>query len=103
MDIKRFHSDKNGVAPAIAAFLWLLVAVGAIGGVYIAVTNLTQRPDITYNISDTGVSFAGIDVSWFAIIGVVILIIIVVIWLGRRRQPVQPLPPRQPFFQREFR
>jgi LPXTG-motif cell wall-anchored protein len=96
MDIRK---NKSAIAPLI------IVGVLAIIGVTstIAVYQLTQRPDITYNISDTGVSFAGIDVSWFAIIGIVVLIAIFLVWSFRKRKPVPPTqPPPTPIFIREF-
>jgi len=81
---KNFKSDCNGAIPVIA---WVFVAVvTAIGG-YIAVENLTQQPDITYNISDTGFSIAGVDVSWLWIIVIVAGIVIVILFLATRRKP----------------
>lgn len=59
---------------AIAPIVWAVVLIGGlIAG--IGVYQFTQRPDITYNITDTGFSLAGVDVSFFAVIGVVVLII----------------------------
>lgn len=67
----------------IAAGYWVLAAVGIVGG--LAVWNMTQRPDITYNISDTGFSIAGVDVSWFLIIGVIAVAIFFIIFMGRKK------------------
>lgn len=79
---------------AIAPIVWIVVLIGgAIAG--LGVYNVTQRPDITYNITDTGFSIAGVDVSWFVIIGLVGIVIIVFLFMFRRKpQPQQ----RQPIF-----
>lgn len=67
----------------ISAFYWILGAVAVVGGV--VAWNVTQRPDITYNISDTGFSLAGVDVSWFLIIGLVAIAIVFIIFMGRKK------------------
>lgn len=93
MDIRK---NTSAIAPLIILGVLAIVGIGST----IAIYQLTQRPDITYNISDTGVSFAGIDVSWFAIIGVVVLIAIVLVWAGRKRK--QPTQPQRPIFYRQL-
>jgi nitric oxide reductase large subunit len=81
---RRLFSDQTGLAPFIAGVIILLV-VGAIGVSAIAVWQITQRPDITYNITDTGFSLAGLDMGsiWpiVAIAGGLI-----VLWLFMRKK-----------------
>lgn len=90
MGLRKLQKDTIGAIPVIA---WVFVAVvTAIGG-YIAVENLTQQPDITYNISDTGFSIAGVDVSWLWIIVIVAGIVIVLLFLATRRKPQQAQQP----------
>jgi hypothetical protein len=76
--------DQEGIAPLIAGVIILLV-VGAIGVSAIAVWQITQRPDITYNITDTGFSLAGLELDsmyiWIAIGGALL-----VLWLLMRRK-----------------
>lgn len=75
--------DENGIAPFIAFVITALV----IGGIAIAglgVYQITQKPDVTYNITDTGFSLAGLEIDsiWIIIIGAVIFFAFV--WLSRR-------------------
>ena len=74
---KRF--DNDGIAPLIAGLL-VLAVVGAITIAGIAVYQLTVKPDIIYNISDTGFSLAGLDIDslWLIVgIGIAILFLFV--------------------------
>lgn len=74
---------------ALAPVIWLIVLIGgAIAG--LGVYQFTQRPDITYNISDTGFSFAGIDISWVAIIGIVGIVVFLLFFLFRKPPTKQP-------------
>lgn len=82
--------NTDGLAP----LFWAIIILGGLAITGVAVYQITARPDITYNISETGFSLAGVDVSWFAIIGLGLLIFIVFIWLGRRKPAEPPSPPR---------
>lgn len=86
MNKRKWNKDAMAFL-GIPLVIWVLGIGGLITG--IAVWNITQRPDVTYNISDTGFSIAGVDVSWFAIIGVIALFIIIFIWWGRKK-PSKP-------------
>lgn len=85
----RLKDDKIAVAPII----WAIVLIGsAIAG--LGVYQVTQRPDVTYNISDTGFSFAGVDISWLLIIGVGAIALFVFLWIAKRKpQSRQPQLP----------
>lgn len=74
------QNDNVGIAPIVWA---ILIAGTLIAG--IGVYQVTQRPDITYNITDTGFSLAGVDVSFFAVIGIVILIIFGIMLYFRKK------------------
>lgn len=77
------YKMQNDIS-AIAPIIWLIVIAGSVVaglGVY----NITQRPDITYNITDTGFSFAGMDVSWIFIIGLFAIVIFAVLFLFRKK------------------
>lgn len=63
--------DNTGIAPLI----WLGIIAGATIIGSIGVYEFTQRPDITYNIADTGFSLAGIGLdstTMLIIVGVVV-------------------------------
>ena len=82
----RLRDDMEAVAPII----WAIVLIGsAIAG--LGVYQVTQRPDITevYNISETGFAIAGVDVSWFLVIGIVAIVIVLILVFARRKQPQQ--------------
>ena len=78
------QNDNSGLAP----ILWALFIAGSLI-VGIGVYQVTQRPDVTYNITDTGFSLAGVDVSFFAVIGVVIVILFMVVLWARSQKPKQ--------------
>lgn len=54
--------DSDGIAPLIAAVI-VMIVIGGITIAGVAVYQLTVKPDITYNITETGFSLAGIDVG----------------------------------------
>lgn len=79
---RKFANDENGIAPII----WAIVLAGSlIAG--IGVYQFTQRPDITYNITDTGFSIAGLEIDslWVIIIGA--MIIFGLMWYFGRKKP----------------
>lgn len=83
--IKR-KSDINAITPFVALMVSALI-IGGIGIAAIGVYQLTQRPDITYNITDTGFSLAGLEIDslWIIVIGAVIFFGF--IWFaGRKKQ-----------------
>lgn len=75
---------------AIPLLVWVIVGIGAVAIAGLGVYQITQRPDIIYNISDTGFSLAGVDVSWLWVIAIVGGVVILIVFMGRRR----PEPPR---------
>ena len=84
MNTKRLYENENAIAPAIALVLTILaVAIGA--GVVIAAYQLTQKPDVTYNITDAGVALAGIDTNVIYIIGAIVLVMGFIWLMGRKK------------------
>lgn len=78
---RKLHSmanDNSGIAPFIAIIITMLV-IGGIGVTALGVYEFTQRPDITYNISDTGFSLAGLDLgnSIYIIMGIIVVFVII--------------------------
>ena len=81
----RLCDNHNGIAPIIWAIVLIGGAIAALG-----VYQVTQKPDITYNISDTGFSLAGVDVSWLVILAIGVVVLFVFLWMARRKpQPQQ--------------
>lgn len=76
---RSFYKDQTGLAPIIAGVI-LLVVMAGIGITALAVYNITQRPDIVYNITNPGFSLAGMgtDTVWI-VVGVIGALI--VLWL----------------------
>lgn len=81
---RSFYKDQSGLAPIIAGVILLIVMAG-IGITALAVYNITQRPDIIYNITNPGFSLAGIgtDTLWIIVGGA---IAILVLWLLLRKR-----------------
>lgn len=74
---KRLINDNSGGVPIIA---WIAVLVIGGIGTYIAVENLTQQPNIIYNVSESPFSFFGNQVDWIWIILIAVGVIFVLIW-----------------------
>jgi hypothetical protein len=74
---RQLLKDQEGIGPLIAGIILLVVAAG-IGITALAVYNITQRPDIIYNITNPGFSLAGLEMDsiWIgvAVIGALILL-----------------------------
>ena len=82
------RKDNSGLAPVI----WVIVLAGiAIAG--LGTYQITQRPDITYNISDTGFSLAGLDVSWFMVLAIAGVVVFVIFMMFRKPAPKYPYYP----------
>lgn len=80
-------NDQKGIAPLIAGIIVLVVA-SAIGISALAVWNITQRPDITYNITDTGFSLAGVDASSiYVIAGIIGVLAFLYFWFKKPSTP----------------
>lgn len=94
--MRHFNRDTNAAIPLL---VWVIVAIGAVAVTGIGVWQITQRPDIVYNITDTGFSLAGIDVNWMWIIAIAAIVVIAFLWIGRRR-PTAPAEPRVVFLDR---
>lgn len=95
--MKNLRTDEKGVIPLAAFIPWYVWA--AFGGAAILGTYLLLRqPDVTYNISDTGFSLAGIDISWIIILAVVALGLFLLLAF---RKPSQPQPNQPIILRRE--
>lgn len=79
---KMYH-DKNAIAPVIAAAI-LIIGCAIAGGVLIAAYQLTQKPDIIYNITETGFALAGIDASALYLIAGVITVLGILWFISRK-------------------
>ena len=83
---KKWIDDESGVVWLIP----LLIVMGVVGGIAVtgyAVYRLTQEPDVTYNITDTGFSLAGVDLDSLWIIVAVIGALIVLYMLFKKKTP----------------
>lgn len=81
-DLKReFQNNNDGISPTIA--ILIILSISAIAGV--GVYQLTQKPDVTYNISEPLFSMAGVDMSGLTIIAVAIVVFIVVLLMFRKK------------------
>lgn len=73
-------TDDTGITPGIAALIILvagsIISVGAVA--------YFSQPNITYNVSDTGFSFAGIGSDTITLI-VAVIVVLALIWLLMRR------------------
>lgn len=74
---KRLLNDLSSGVPLIA---WIAVLVIGGIGTYIAVENLTQQPNITYNVSESPFSFFGNQVDWIWIILIGVVVVFFLIW-----------------------
>lgn len=81
---RTYYMDQDGIAPLVAGII-LLVVVGGIAIAGFAVYQITQRPDITYNITDTGFSLAGVDMDSLWVI-VAISLGLVALWMFSRKK-----------------
>ena len=72
---RKITNDNNGIAWFIA--LGIIAVIGAVG--VASSYFIFQQPDITYNISDTGFSLAGLDIDFTWVI--LIIVGIVFLWL----------------------
>lgn len=86
---KRLKNNESGIAFIVWAIVLIAGAVASLG-----VYQITQRPDITYNITDTGFSFAGIDMSWLVIIAIAVVLLFLFMFMFRKKpqqqQQIQP-------------
>ena len=94
------RNDNYGVIPPIA---WIAIfVVGAIGS-YIAIENITQQPDITYNVTESPFSFFGSSVNWIWIIIIGVIIVFALLWIfGKSKQKTQTRQSQQ-YYIREGR
>lgn len=86
MEAKRqeLADDNHAIAPLVLAGFIILISTIVITGV--AVWQITQRPDITYNITDTGFSLAGLEMDSPLVIIAVIGGAFVLLWLWMRKK-----------------
>jgi len=71
--IRKIPNDNNGIGLFAAAMITALV-IGGISIAALGVYQVTQKPDVTYNITDTGFSLAGLEIDsiWLIVIGAII-------------------------------
>ena len=82
-------NNKNGIAPIFAVFALVAIITG-VGATFIAVDQLTERPDITYNVIESPFSFFGNQIDWIWIILIGVVIVFLLIWAfarSRRKEP----------------
>jgi len=92
---KNIQTDTYGIV-FTGPFVLAAIAIAGIIGVG---TIAYSQPDVTYNISDTGFSLAGIDMSWIVVIGIAAIIFMIFLFIGKRdRKPQQQY---MPYYQRE--
>lgn len=70
------RKNKNAIAPLIIVGVLAIIGVSAFTGTYL----FFQKPDIVYNITETGFAIFGMDVSWFLVITIIGFIAIIVVW-----------------------
>lgn len=80
------RKDNYGIAPWITLIILGIIGASVIGGTYL----VFEKPDITYNITETGFAIFGAEINWFIIIGIIAVIVIVFIWLRPKKQPIPP-------------
>lgn len=66
----------------IGALITALVGSAVVVGVY----NATQTPDITYNISDTGFSLAGLGIDSTTLLMIGAGVVVLFLFLGMRKK-----------------
>lgn len=79
---KKFQKNEEGIAPLIA--LAIIGVIGTVAG--IGIYQFTQRPDVTYNITETGFSLAGVSVDSFALIAIGIAVIFIGLFAMQRKK-----------------
>ena len=70
---------------AVAPIIWAIVLIG---GTVVGIAGyklLVERPDITYNISESGLTFAGIEIGNDVVIMLIVGVVIVGMWLWGRK------------------
>ena len=80
--ISRFSKDCSGIAPII----WAIVLIG---GTVVGIAGykvLVERPDITYNITDAGISIAGLDIGNDMLIIITIGVVFLILWFAGRKK-----------------
>lgn len=88
-------NDIKGVAPFIALIAIIVVGSVAVGGTYMVLDQLSERPDITYNVVESPFSFFGNTVDWIWIIIIGVLIVFVLLWIfgkSKQKTQIQPKP-----------
>jgi hypothetical protein len=96
MDIKSKRDFKNDNRAVVPLLIWVIVAIGGIVVAGVGVYQVTSPGTTIYNITDTGFSIAGADVSWLWMIAIIAGFLIFLIWLGRRKpQQQQPITIRE--------
>lgn len=79
---RKFTNDEHAIAPII----WAIVLVG---GAFVGLAGyktLAERPDVTYNITDTGFSLAGLNIdSLWLVVGMAV-IVMAILWSNSRQR-----------------
>lgn len=78
-----FAKDTKAIAPII----WAIVLIGGAVVGLAGYKTLLEKPDITYNISDSGFTLAGVEIGNDVIIIIIIAIVIVGFILWSRKKP----------------
>jgi len=76
----------NAIAPLITVGILLITGVTLFTTAYL----VFEKPDITYNITETGFAIFGAEINWFIIIGGIALLVILFIWLRPKKQSTPP-------------
>ena len=93
--------NNNGITPFVGLIILLIVS-GGIGVTALGVYELTQRPDITYNVTESPFSFFGNQIDWIWIILIGVGIVFLLIWgFARTRKAKPEVRPYYPPYRRE--
>lgn len=85
MGMRNLSRDTNGIVFTLGSILLTAIVLGGIAITAVGVYQLTQKPNITYNITDTGFSLAGLSTDSLTIIAIIIIIVIILIVSFRRK------------------
>lgn len=77
---RKITNNCDGIGPLV-----LLLVIGGLAIAGVSAYQIFSRPDITYNISETGLSFAGGSASWIIIAAVGFVVVFIFFMLFRRK------------------
>ena len=85
---RKFAHDENAFVITGAFLIGMTIAVLVGSAVVVGVYQFTQEPSVTYNISDTGFSLAGLNLDTTTLIIIAVVIVVAVVFIASwRRKP----------------